>query len=87
MALPQLYRNRITALVAVTVFGFAGTLTAAVTAEAVGRSAAAGLPTEADAGTGPAGRAQDGRPAGGDASKTVVVVRGGTSESQALPRP
>ncbi|MER5781200.1 hypothetical protein ABT104_05645 [Streptomyces mobaraensis] len=85
MALPQLYRNRITALVAVTVFGFAGTLTAAVTAEAVGRSAAAGLPAETGAGTGPAGRAQGDRPADGDAARTVVVVHDGTS--RALPRP
>ncbi|MGI5341343.1 hypothetical protein ACQEVS_30040 [Streptomyces sp. CA-181903] len=85
MALPQLHRNRITALVAVTVFGFAGTLTAAVTAEAVGRSAAAGLTAEADAGTGPAAGSPHGRPADGDAPKTVVVVPGGTS--QTLPRP
>ncbi|MBZ4321119.1 hypothetical protein [Streptomyces huiliensis] len=80
MALPQLYRNRITALVAVTVFGFAGTLTAAVTAEAVGRSAAADLPANTRTGTGTSTAPGDGT------AHTVVVVRGAPA-AQALSRP
>ncbi|WP_171168953.1 hypothetical protein [Streptomyces sp. I05A-00742] len=76
MALPQLHRNRITALVAVTVFGFAGTLTAAVTAEAVGRSTAASAPAE----DGP----REGRTDGGHAG-SVVVVRNGTAPAPVFP--
>ncbi|KNB53782.1 hypothetical protein [Streptomyces caatingaensis] len=44
MALPQLYRKRIAALVTATVLGFAGTVTAAVTADAVGRGTDASGP-------------------------------------------
>ncbi|GAA0399165.1 hypothetical protein [Streptomyces luteireticuli] len=44
MALPQLYRKRIAALVTATVLGFAGTVTAAVTADAVGRGTDASAP-------------------------------------------
>ncbi|GAA2926643.1 hypothetical protein GCM10020221_23210 [Streptomyces thioluteus] len=44
MALPQLYRKRIAALVTATVLGFAGTVTVAVTADAVGRGTDASAP-------------------------------------------
>ncbi|MGK5640025.1 hypothetical protein ACSNOK_17160 [Streptomyces sp. URMC 126] len=85
MALPQLHRNRITALVAVTVFGFAGTLTAAVTAEAVGRTAAASLSPETATPTDRDGTLRHARPASDDAPKTVVVIR--NESGRPLPRP